>query len=230
MKRDGGKMRIEGVIFDMDGLMIDTEKLLKRFWCQAARELGYPMKTEHVLSIRSLAAKYAIPKLKALLGEDFDYYAVRSRRMELMKSHIELHGLEKKRGLDILLCYLKEKKLRLALATATDENRTEQYLKSIGVYEYFDEIVCGNMIENGKPAPDIYLKAAELLQLPTEKCIALEDSPNGILSAYRAGCIPIMVPDLDQPDTEIQEILYAKAKDLQQVISILEQIDNLGQA
>lgn len=218
-------MKIQGIIFDMDGLMIDTEKLLHRFWCQAANEYGYPMKIEHVLQIRSLAAKYAIPKLKSMLGEDFDYYKVRKRRMELMAAYVEQYGVEKKKGLDLLLSYVKEKGYKLAVATATDIDRTKTYLTSIGKWEYFDAIVCGPMVQNGKPEPDIYLKAARELNLPPKVCVALEDSPNGILAAYRAGCVPIMVPDLDEPDGETKELLYGLAEDLSQVIPLLEKIE-----
>lgn len=218
-------MTVKGVIFDMDGLMIDTEKLLKRFWCQAANEFGYPMKEEHVLSIRSLAAKYAIPKLKGYFGEDFDYAAVRSRRMELMNAYIEEHGVEKKKGLDELIAYLKKENIKMAVATATDEVRTKKYLESIGIYDLFDEIVCATMVENGKPAPDIYQKAAEVLQLPPENCMALEDSPNGILSAFSAGCIPVMVPDLDEPNEETLKILYKKVEDLEKVIAVIEELN-----
>lgn len=218
-------MLVKGVIFDMDGLMIDTEKLLKRFWCQAANEFGYPMKEEHVLSIRSLAAKYAIPKLKGYFGEDFDYNTVRSRRMELMNQYIEQHGVEKKKGLDELIVYLKKENIKMAVATATDEVRTKKYLESIGIYHLFDRIVCATMVENGKPAPDIYQKAAELLQLSPENCMALEDSPNGILSAFCAGCIPVMVPDLDEPNRETLDILYKKVEDLEKVIPIIADLN-----
>lgn len=219
-------MKIKGIIFDMDGLMIDTEKLLHKYWCEAANEYGYPMKIEHVLQIRSLAAKYAIPKLKEMLGEDFDYYKVRSRRMELMAEHIEKYGLEKKKGLDELLSYAKEKGYRMAVATATDYERTEKYLPSIDKFSYFDEIVCGPMVENGKPEPDIYLEAAKRLQLEPSQCFALEDSPNGILAAYRAGCNPIMVPDLDQPGGDTKKLLYGLATDLKEVISYLKENEN----
>lgn len=218
-------MMIKGVIFDMDGLMIDTEKLLKRFWCQAANEFGYPMKEKHVLSIRSLAAKYAIPKLKGYFGEDFDYDAVRSRRMELMNRYIEQYGVEKKKGLDELIAYLKKENIKMAVATATDEIRTKKYLESIGIYHLFDEIVCATMVENGKPAPDIYRKAAEVLQIPPENCMALEDSPNGIMAAFSAGCIPVMVPDLDEPKQETLDILYKKVEDLEKVISVIAELN-----
>lgn len=213
-------MNIKGIIFDMDGLMLDTEKLLTRFWIKAAGEYGFDMKMEHVLGIRSLAAKYAIPKLQSIFGEDFDYRAIRSRRIELMNDYIKENGIEKKKGLDELLEFLKGK-FSIAVATATDYERTEMYLKKVGVFDYFDKIICGPMVENGKPAPDIYLKAAEELGLPPEECVALEDSPNGILSAYRAGCKPIMVPDLSQPDEETASMLYAKADSLSDVIDIL---------
>ncbi len=218
-------MMIKGVIFDMDGLMIDTEKLLKRFWCQAANEFGYPMKEEHVLSIRSLAAKYAIPKLKGYFGKDFDYAAVRGRRMELMNQYIEQHGVEKKKGLDELIAYLKKENIKMAVATATDEERTKKYLESIGIYHLFDGIVCAAMVENGKPAPDIYRKAAEVLQLPPENCMALEDSPNGILAAFSAGCIPVMIPDLDEPKQNTLEIIYKKVEDLEKVISVISELN-----
>lgn len=213
---------IKGIIFDMDGLMLDTEKLLLRFWCEAAREFGYPMEKKHVLSIRSLAAKYAIPKLKGYFGEDFDYPKVRSRRMELMNQFIEENGIEKKKGLDELLAFLKENHYKIAVATATDLTRTQKYLKSVGIDFYFDKIICASMVENGKPAPDIYLKAAKELSLPPKECMALEDSPNGILSAYRAGCLPVMIPDLDQPGEETRNILYGKKDNLAQVIEILQ--------
>lgn len=212
---------IKGIIFDMDGLMLDTEKLLTRFWIQSAAEYGFEMKKEHVLGIRSLAGKYAIPKLKGIFGESFDYNAVRSRRIELMNDYIRENGIEVKKGLIELLEYIKGKYL-IAVATATDYERTELYLKKVGVFEYFDKIICGPMVENGKPAPDIYLKACEVLELSSKQCIALEDSPNGILSAYRAGCLPVMIPDLSQPDPETEALLYARADNLSDVIDILK--------
>lgn len=214
---------IKGIIFDMDGLMLDTEKLLTRFWKESAKEFGFEMTTEHVLSIRSLAGKYAAPKLQEIFGKGFDYTAVRSRRIELMNAFIKENGVEKKAGLDRLLDYLKAKGYRIAVATATDKERAYMYLTSVGVWDYFDKFVCNAMVENGKPAPDIYLKACEELELMPNECIALEDSPNGIASAYNAGCLPVMVPDLSQPDDKTAELLYKKIDTLDCLIDILEE-------
>lgn len=219
---------LRGIIFDMDGLMIDTEKLLVRFWCEAAEFYGYPMKKEHVLGIRSLSSKYAIPHLKGIFGEDFDYHSVRAKRIELMNEYIRKNGIEKKKGLDELLGFLKSTELKTAVATATDMQRTTMYLRSIGVFDCFDRIVCGNMIENGKPAPDIYITAAKELGLACGECIALEDSPNGIRSAFDAGCKAVMIPDLSQPDEETSKMLYAKCNDLAEVIGVIKSALHAG--
>lgn len=213
---------LRAVIFDMDGLMIDTEKLLVKYWLEAAQYYGYELKREHILGIRSLSAKYAVPKLQKEAGEDFDYYKVRTMRMQLMNEHIRTYGLEEKPGLGELLDYLKANHYLTAVATATDPERTNKYLGSLHRLQYFDEIVCASMVQNGKPAPDIYLEAAARLNVQPSECMALEDSPNGILSAYRAGMRPVMVPDLSQPDEDTGKMLYACADDLSQVIQIIE--------
>lgn len=214
---------IKAVIFDMDGLMIDTEKLLVKYWLEAARHYGYPMQREQILKIRSLAAQYAIPKLQAELGTDFDYYKVRALRIRLMNEHIDRYGVEEKHGLGELLDYLKSNHYLTAVATATDLERTRRYLGSLGRLKYFDQIVCAQMVENGKPAPDIYLEAAARLQTDPAECMALEDSPNGILSAYRAGMYPVMVPDLSEPDEETGKLLYRCVPNLSEVIPVLQE-------
>ncbi|MBE6825485.1 MAG: HAD family phosphatase [Oscillospiraceae bacterium] len=218
---------IEAVIFDMDGLMLDTEKLLAQFWMQAAREAGFPMELHHVLGIRSLAAIYAKPHLQGIFGEDFDYERIRARRRELTAAHIAAHGIEKKPGLDALLCYLKAHGYRTCVATATDRERTDLYLKQIGVHHFFDAFVCGDMVTKGKPDPEIYLTACQALGLPPQNCMALEDSPNGILSAHAAGCMAVMIPDLSQPDDALLERMAACVPDLTRVIDLLELLEEV---
>lgn len=194
----------------MDGVLINTEKWLNVYWQQAAREAGFAVTREHGLAIRSLASKFAGPYLQNIFGPDFDYEAIRARRKQLMKEHIEKNGIEKKPGVDEILDYLRAKKIKTAVATATDPERTRQYLTQIGIYDKFDQIVSATTVKNGKPEPDVYLYACEQIHEKPGDCIAVEDSPNGILSAYRAGLSVVMVPDLTEPDEETAKLLYAK--------------------
>lgn len=215
---------IKAVIFDMDGLLLDTEKLLIRFWIQAANEAGFPMTLENALSIRSLHRSFAIPYLQGLFGEAFDYVKIRSRRMELMNEHLSHNPLELKSGARELLAFLNGQGIPAAVATATDYERTREYLTRACIFESFDKIVCATMVERGKPEPDIYIYAAKQLGLPPEECLALEDSPNGVRSAASAGCKTIMIPDLTEPDEELSRLVFAVTKSLDGVIDIINEL------
>ncbi|MBQ9899223.1 MAG: HAD family phosphatase [Ruminococcus sp.] len=213
---------IKGAIFDMDGLMLDTEKLLVRFWREAAARFGYEMSVQDVLDIRSLSSRYSIPKLKGIFGEEFPFQDVRALRIELMNAYIDEHGFEVKRGLFELLGYLRENGYLIAVATATARDRAERYLSRINALGYFNAVICGDMVTNGKPDPDIYLTAAAELGLPPEECAAFEDSPNGIRSASSAGCATIMIPDLTQPEEDIIPLLSAVYPSLDEAIAFFE--------
>ncbi|MDE5619460.1 MAG: HAD family phosphatase [Ruminococcus sp.] len=214
--------KIKGAVFDMDGLMIDTEKLLVRFWKESAKEYGYDMTDENVFGIRSLSRKYSVPLLKGIFGEEFPFNEVRSRRISLMNDYIDKYGFEVKKGLFEMLDYLRSNNYLIAVATATDCERAECYLKKIDAYKYFDAVICGNMVTNGKPEPDIYITASEKLGLLPKECVAFEDSPNGIKSAYSAGCRVIMIPDLTQPDDEIKPLLSGVYESLDKAVDFFE--------
>lgn len=213
---------VKAVIFDMDGVLIDTEKWLNKYWRQAAKEAGFEMKPEHALAIRSLAGKYAASYLQSIFGPEFSYWTIRERRKELMREHIAAHGIDKKHGVDEVLDYLKVHGIRTAVATATDPVRTKDYLTRIGIYDKFDHIICATMVENGKPKPDIYLYACEQIGEKPGDCIAIEDSPNGVRSAVDAGLRTIMVPDLTRPDRETAGLITAEADSLFDVILMME--------
>ena len=213
---------VKAVIFDMDGVLIDTEKWLVKYWCQAAREAGFPMEREHALSIRSLAGEYANTYLKGIFGENFSYWTIRERRKELMNAHLKEYGIERKPGVEEVLDYLHDKGINTAVATATDPERAKKYLTEIGIYDKFDKIICATMVEHGKPKPDIYLYACQQIGEKPEDCIAVEDSPNGVQSAVSAGLRTIMVPDLTEPDDKTASIIYAKAHSLYDMILLME--------
>ena len=212
----------KALIFDMDGTLIDTEKYYRKFWRVALEEAGYTVTEEQILSLRSLGRPHAPRQLQAWFGEDFDYYAIRERRKELMEACIREEGITCKKGAKELLEFLKEQKITVAIATATDLERTHKYLKMAGLDGYFENIISATQVEEGKPSPDIYLYACKQLGLPPEECIAVEDSPNGVLSAYRAGCPVIMVPDQTEPDEEIRSCLFACVKDLEEIPRYLD--------
>lgn len=212
---------IKGVLFDMDGIVLDSEKLYTRFWVEAAQSLGYPMTHEMALGMRSLSRQAGERQLKAYLGENVDYHKVRETRIKMMTDFIEENGVEIKPGIHELLAFLKEHHIKTSIATSSPLDRTKKYLSQVGLVEDFDELVSGHMVEHGKPEPDIYLYAAEKLGLKPEECLVLEDSPTGILAAFRAGCVPVMIPDQDEPDDAVKENVFGVVNSLLDVINLL---------
>lgn len=215
------KDSITAILFDMDGLVLDTEKLYTRFWQEAANSLGYPMTKEQALGMRSLNRGAGLAKMQSYFGPKVDYDVIRNKRIELMDAFVKEEGVTLKSGIHELLAYLKEQGIKTAIATSSPLERTILYLTSVELQNSFDELVSGYMVEKGKPEPDIYLYAAKKLGVKPSQCMVLEDSPAGILAAYRAGCLPVMIPDQDEPDEETKKLLYAKAENLSAVISLL---------
>ena len=213
---------IRGVLFDMDGLVLDTEKLYTRFWREACAHYGFDMSLEQALRMRAANRKLGRANLLEFFGPDADYVQIRAKRVELMEAFIAESGVETKPGITKLLDYLKERGIPCAITSSSPPERIREHLERVGIYHRFDKICSGYNVPNGKPAPDIYLRGAQVLGLAPEECLALEDSPTGILSAYRAGCLPVMIPDLDQPPEDTLPRLYAKADSLTDVITLLD--------
>ena len=218
----GTERPIRGILFDMDGLVLDSEFLYTRFWREAAHALGYPMTPEQSYGMRSLGKKRGQPYLESLFGPAVDYATLRSKRIELMDAYVEQHGIAPKPGIYELLDYLEESGIPAAIASSSPMDAIEKHLSAVNLLHRFRKLCSAHGIPNGKPAPDIYLLAAAELGLKPEECLALEDSPTGIQSAYRAGCLSVMIPDLDQPGEETEALLFAKADSLTDIIDILK--------
>jgi len=212
---------VQGVLFDMDGVVLDTEKLYGRFWQEAAIALGYPMTWGQALGMRSLSRSAGQARLESYFGPGISIEEVREKRIELMDRYIDEHGVFAKQGIRLLLDVLDEKGIPRAITTSSPRERVERYLGPLGLLERFDKICTGYDVKKGKPEPDIYLYGAASIGIAPENCLALEDSPAGVLSAYRAGCMTVMIPDMDQPDFDTEKRLHAKADSLLDVVTIL---------
>ncbi|MCU6763411.1 Phosphorylated carbohydrates phosphatase TM_1254 [uncultured Roseburia sp.] len=212
---------IKAVLFDMDGVVLDTEKLYTRFWNVAIEECGYSVTLEQLLHLRSLGIEYAPAYFKEILGTDKDAEKIRMVRRKRMKEYTDKYGIEAKPGVGETVSRLNKMGIKTAIATASDKTRAEEFLKQTGVYSLFDRILTTSMVKHGKPQPDIYLSACEQLGIAPEEAMAVEDSDNGALSAIRAGCRTVVVVDLALPKEEIVPMLYGVAQTLPEILNYL---------
>lgn len=215
--------KIKAVIFDMDGLMFDTERLSAEYWIQAGQEKGLLIGEAFLENIRGSSKEEAKSWFHACYGDAYDYWALRNRKTELLRSYLDTHEIPLKKGLGELLTYLENHGYKILLATSTAKNYALHYLESAGVKKYFDDFVCGDMVSRCKPDPEIFFRAAEKAGCVPGECVVLEDSLNGIAAAAAGGFIPVMVPDITRPSAELKEKLAAECGDLLEVIDFLKE-------
>lgn len=214
------KAQIKAVIFDMDGVILDSETISWRTCEIAAAEKGIP--NIAAANSQCMGANrhdtYAI--LRKFYGQDFEAEAFLERTSELF------YEIEAKEGIP-LMPYAKEaleylsKKYPLALASSTKKEAVYRQLTNAGVIKYFKTITTGDMVTHSKPDPEIYLKAAATIGMNPEDCAAIEDSPNGVLSASSANLKTIMIPDKIQPTAELQKKCWKVLPSLKEISSIL---------
>ncbi len=213
---------VKAVVFDMDGVLFDTEKLTAESWEKAGEALHCSSIMSVISEFLGLNSVYQKKRFHEIFGEDFPYEEFINYGRKYSENYIKEHGIPIKPGLFELLDYLKANGYHIAAASSTRHATVLRHFKEAGITEYFDTIIGGDMVEKSKPDPDIYLHAAASLGFAPQDCLALEDSPNGLTAAYRAGMKTVMVPDLIAPTPELEKMLYACVPSLSAVIPLLE--------
>ena len=211
---------IKAIVFDMDGVILDTETMVEKSWIIAAKEFNLPQIQDAMIACLGTNKNDTLDILNKQYGHLCNPQDFLSRASELFNK------LEFEEGIALMpyakecLEYLKPK-YRIALASSTRNELVIRQLKNANVLEFFEVIVTGDMVLHSKPDPEIYLKACEELNIPPENCIAIEDSPNGLKSAFFAGLNTIMVPDKIQPNEELNQFIWKKCDSLKNVMDML---------
>ena len=210
---------IKAVIFDVDGTLLDTERIYMKAWKEAAAEAGYVMPDSVLQKTRAVNTKAAARIFEEEIGNGFSYQAVRPIRVRIAEEIIKRESPILKPGVLELLAFLEGKGIRLSVASSTNQQGTREHLAESRILDRFEVVVGGDMVTNGKPHPDIFLKAAEALGAAPEECIVVEDSPAGIRAARAAGMKAVLVPDqaaitqeiIDMADVVLNSLLEMPA-------------------
>jgi HAD superfamily hydrolase (TIGR01509 family) len=202
------------VIFDMDGLMLDTERPVTDLWLRAARSQGREISVETVLRTIGVDAKTTREIFRETYGEDFPYDAVREELSRLIRRHEETWGIPLKRGLLVMLDKLERLGIPFGVATSTRRESAMGKLETAGVRERFTVFACGDEVVRGKPAPDIFLLAADRLGQPPAACVGFEDSPAGLKALAAAGIPSVFIKDLLEPPEEVLATVWRRCADL----------------
>lgn len=219
-----GKFDMKAVVFDMDGVIFDSERLVLECWKEIADRRGIEnieQAMRECLGVNSIQTK---ENMLRRYGDDFPYDEFRKEASVIFHERYDNGRLPMKKGIVELLVYLKSKGMRIALASSTREGIVRQELSDAGILNYFEKVICGDMVEKSKPAPDIYLKACEELGVSPAEAYAIEDSYNGIRSAHTAGLAAIMVPDMSEPTPEMEQLSVKILPDLLEVIQYIDRM------
>lgn len=212
---------VEGVIFDMDGLMFDTEPLWTDAWYIVLPEFGVPEVPPALPdAMRGSSGETAYAIMRSYIGQEADAPAIWARMKEEVHKMLE-KGVVKKPGLDELLAFLAERKVPMAIASSSPHNIIEMDLRNAGVRDYFESIVSGEDVDRPKPDPQVFQVAAERMGVEPTRTLVLEDSLNGVRAGAGGGFVTVMVPDMIAPTDEIRAIYTKECKDLFEVRDLL---------
>lgn len=208
---------MKAVVFDMDGVLFDTESISVKSWCAVVEEQGIQDMDSVVMQCIGRNDTDCKILLLDHYGQDFPYDEFKKLVWDWFQDYLDRNGVPVKKGVRELLSYLQEAGYGIGLASSSRRETVLGNLEKTGLTSYFSTIVTGDMVEHSKPLPDIYLLACEKMGVKPEEAYAIEDSHNGIKSAQAAGMKAIMVPDLLEPDEEIRSLSFLVLEDLLKV-------------
>jgi beta-phosphoglucomutase family hydrolase len=215
--------KYSGVIFDLDGLILDTESISYDAWKRAVADFGAVLEDNVYHKIVGLKIEDIEQTFRSSFGADFPVRRASERRSQYIRQHISEHGVKLKPGVRELLDFLDKVKFARAVATSSSRLLAMRKLARSNLADRFDAVICGDDVQNGKPAPDIFLEAAKRLDTAAEQCLVLEDSENGVRAAHAAGMTTILIPDLKQPSDEIMQLANRVFPSLREVIPFLQE-------
>ena len=215
-------MKLDGVIFDMDGTMFDTEPIWQTFWEPALAQFGLPYQEGLAEECRGISGDVQAGIIRRRYGDDVDGMAVHHALFDVARKKFLEMTVPMKPGLTELLAYFDERGIPMAVATGSDTDMAEHHLEANGIRHYFKHVIGGNEVERSKPFPDIFLEGARRLGTDPASTLVLEDSPAGAKSGTSGGFITVIIPDTLQPDPEDVPKLHALLESLYEVPALLE--------
>ncbi len=194
---------IKEAFFDLDGLLIDSEKVYNVCWVQASKDLGYTITPQMALELRSCDGHLAQSIYEGWFGPEVDYFKIRARRIEIMEEAVRHTPLEIKPGAIDVLKFLNQNGIGVSIVTATPMERARSYVHDVGLDKAVSNVISTKQVSRGKPYPEVYQFACQQRSIEPQSALAFEDSPNGIKSAKGAGCNTVLIPDLTPLDEAI---------------------------
>lgn len=215
---------IKAIIFDMDGLMIDSERVTFECYQEILKGMNLTMDEEFYKTLLGKPLKGIYQRFYDVYGNDFPIEDVIKDVHALMAKHFETEGVPIKTGLKSLLEYLKENNYKTIVATSSNRDRVDTILSQAQITDYFDDSICGDEVTKGKPNPEVFLKSCQKLGVNVDEAIVLEDSEAGIQASYDAGIKVICIPDMKYPEKQYEEKTFKILKDLNGVTEYLKNL------
>lgn len=216
---------VSGIIFDMDGVLIDSERQSNEGWLWAAEQLGVDMPMWLIDSFKGAPAELCCKFFDDYYKGAIDYWEAKELRTQHVYKIRETEGIPVKKGVKDIFEYIRNNGLKCAVATSTRRESAEKTLHEIGVWDYLDAVVYGDEVEHGKPEPDIFLRAAKAIGISPSEAVVVEDSINGIKAGYAAGMRVVHIPDTIAIDDDIRKLTYMVCADLNGLIDVVEGIN-----